>query len=792
MFDYQDAACARLENAHGASAQLLGVKLSGDVRGLLFEACVEQRFRNTCRGNAELIYTFPLPWGAVLLGVDVLLGEQRLSGEVVEKRQAEASYEDALSEGDAAIMLERNHDHSYTLNLGNLATGEDCTITLRYAQVLQFAQGGLRLLIPTVIAPRFGDAVADGGMQPLQAPEPSLLAEHPFALELRVHGALAQARIASPSHPVSVALSATSPEPVLSISLARSASLDRDFVLVIDQLAHTSIAIAAPDYAHRGQVALLASFCPQLPNTASAATAVKILVDCSGSMAGDSMHAAQRALHAIVAQLDAGERFSLSRFGSNVEHRSRGLWKLSPATRRAAARWIEALAADMGGTEMQAALSSTLALAGSVSSDVLLITDGEIHAIDRTIEAARASGQRLFIVGIGSSPAQSHLHRLAEATGGACDFVAPGEAVEPAVLRMFARLRSPHMQQLQVQWPEGLQPDWVAPLSPAVFHGDTVNVFALFPQLPQGALEGAVQLLGASAGQAPQVLGSASLPSNLHSSDSLSRLAAATRLKTVATPDAGSALAVAYQLVTEHTNFLLLHQRPDADKAQDMPEQVAIAPMLPAGWGGSGSVLAAPAASNAVAPAIWPTSRVHEAAASDNTDLDIPMFLRRQNWSDDEAAQPSHLRSPQSLSQWLQLTPHNGWPTSYAQLLALGISQELLNWLELVIAPHANAADAAGATDTEAQVVAAFLHVMAQGELYQALHKTTGSRSGIKTMLTRWRKALKEMGTTPAPVNQNLVQLLLQGLQGMTTEHWPAAVLGSHTPAEEHLPETSF
>ena len=143
---------AQLVTRDGAPVMLQGVTATGDLNGLLFEARVEQRFCNPTDKNMEVVYTFPLPWGAVLLGVDVVLGNTHLSGAVVEKKLAEARYEEALSEGHAAIMLEKNHDLSYSLNLGNLAAKETCVITLRYAQALQFEQQGLRLIIPTVIA----------------------------------------------------------------------------------------------------------------------------------------------------------------------------------------------------------------------------------------------------------------------------------------------------------------------------------------------------------------------------------------------------------------------------------------------------------------------------------------------------------------------------------------------------------------------------------------------------------------------------------------------------------------
>jgi len=539
--------CARLETQDGQPVMLSGVKLTGELRGLLFEASIEQRFYNPTRRNFEVVYTFPLPWGAVLLGIDVLLGDKQLSGTVIEKTLAEAGYEEALSEGNAAIMLEKNHDLSYSLNLGNLAAHEHCVITLRYAQTMQFEQQGLRLLIPTVIAPRYGDDEQDGGLMPHLAPTHSLLTEYPFNLELRLHGELTQARVASPSHPVAVNFCSTEMGSVLTVTLARESSLDRDFVLILDKLAHTSMALAARDYAQSDSVAVLASFCPRISAGEPNNTAVKILVDCSGSMGGDSMDAARRALQAIVKQLGKDDHFSLSRFGSNVVHRSRGLWTLTNATRLAAQRWVGDLEADLGGTEMEAALISTFNLAKTATSDVLIITDGEISAIDSTIESAKKSGHRLFVVGIGSSPAESHLRRLAEATGGACDFVAPGETVEPAIIRMFARLRSPQLTEVSVLWPEGVKPQWVSPMPPSIFDGDTVNVFGFFASAPQGK----VRLLGKwGVDAAPQEFACAHIKGELLDAPTLSRMAAAIRFQSADVNSDVTPLAVAYQLVT--------------------------------------------------------------------------------------------------------------------------------------------------------------------------------------------------------------------------------------------------
>ena len=799
---------ARLQTQDGQNIPLLGVTLTGELRGLMFEARVEQRFCNAYDQHVEVVYSFPLPWGAALLGVEVLLGDKHLTGTVVEKKQAEARYEEALSEGNAAIMLEKNPDHSYSLNLGNLAPQEHCTVTLRYAQTLSFEQRGLRLLIPTVIAPRYGDPQQDGGLLPHQVPHHSLTVEHPFELTLRLHGALAQARVASPSHLVGVAFSQTAAGPVLTLSLSRRSCLDRDFVLVVDQLAHDGIAIAARDSVVPEGVAVLASFCPRIPTPERASTAVKILVDCSGSMAGDSIAAAKRALQAIVQQLNEGDRFALSRFGSTVEHRSRGLWMARETTKLAAQRWVGALDANLGGTEMESALASTFALAHTVQSDVLLVTDGEISAIDRTIAAAKASGHRVFVVGIGSSPAETHLRRLAEATAGACDFVAPGEAVEPAVLRMFARLRSPRLAALRLQWPEGVQPAWASSLLPSVFDGDTVNVLALLRQPATGA----VRLLGQrTPGAALEEIGRVELPTALdtaaHTADTLPRMVAGARLEGVerlrngdpitATVTINPAqLAVDYQLVSRHTNFLLVHERAEGEQATDMPQLRSVAQMVPAGWGGMGSIrfsrkdmgadsmaVVAVSASGPAVPSVWRSNTrvVHSLQAGGMNDLEIPAFLRKQPGEGEiDRHNPSHWihangytgLTPLGLSEWLRINPMPLWPTTYAGLRQIGLGAWVVEWLELEMAV------CAGVAYPEAQVVEAFLSLMSRRETHAGLVQSEGRLGALKSTVRRVRDALVgEIVQSGANVDGALLDAMHAALQGMTARAWPQRVL---------------
>ena len=568
---------AMLRSTTGETMALEGVEARGRVRGLLLELDVEQRYRNPHATNIEAVYTFPLPTDAVLLDLEIALGDRRLVAAVVEKKAAERDYEQAIDKGDTAIMLERAGDGLCTLNLGNLMAGEAATIRYRYAQLLRFEQGSVRLTIPTVIAPRYGDPKA-AGLAPHQVPTSDLAIAYPFALSIDLEGEIAAGKLSSPSHALAIAATATG----MHVGLARGAFLDRDFVLSVGGLSGRTLAVVAKD---GDRYVALASFCADVPrDAAQLPLTLKLLVDCSGSMGGDSIAAARRALHRILASLESADRFSFSRFGSSAVHETRGLVAADERAVRDAAQRIGRMDADLGGTEMAGALQQVFAIGGrDGASDVLLLTDGEVWDADHLIAEARSARQRVFVVGIGSAPAEGVLRRLAEATGGACEFVAPNEDAEAAILRMFGRMRAPRVERADVAWPAA--PAWSTPLPSGLFGGETVHAFAGFDAPPLGAVALALRAKNGS----PPLTAAAQLGAEIAGERTLARIAASRRIES-ASEEQKLRLALDYGLLTPRTNLLVVHERAAGEKAADLPKLAHVAQMHAAGWHGVGSV----------------------------------------------------------------------------------------------------------------------------------------------------------------------------------------------------------
>ncbi len=568
----------------GRRIALKSVHIEGRVDGLLASMAMTQRYCNDSARNLEIVYTFPLAWGAIFVGMDVVMAGRRLRALVLERTEARQEYERGIESGDAPILVERSAPGLYTANLGNIEHGKDVDVTLRYVQLLSCEQGGFRLTIPCTIAPRYGDRHLAGGLAPHENADADILSKYPLTLRLLLCGTLAGATVHCPSHPCQVGNTAEGTV----VTLAPGAMPDRDCIFTISAPGRPSFALTGPDL--DGRHLILAGFRPVFPAALSKPLCLKILADCSGSMAGDSIGSLKRGLTGLLAMLENGDHVSYSRFGSKVRLETPGFLRWSLESGDVRERLADAFArteADMGGTEMERALLATfndirLPKDAPHAPCVLLITDGAVWDVDAVVHAARSSGERIFAIGVGSAPAESLLRQLALQTGGACAFVSPNEDIFPPLRNMVDRMRGPETNSLRVEW--GRTPVWQSALPLRLYSGDTVHVFASFT----GSAASRTAPILRWRGDGKECDLSAGIP-DLIESDAIARLAGAARLEAAATPEEARSLALRYQLLSQHTALFLIHEQ-EGEKGMDFPALHQVPQMMAAGHGGFGSV----------------------------------------------------------------------------------------------------------------------------------------------------------------------------------------------------------
>ncbi len=556
------------------------VDVQATLQGLYSDVVLTQVYRNTEESNIEAIYTFPLPAEAVLLDLSLELNGKTMRGVVRPKTQAEERYEHAIEEGDTAVLLEQSEPGIFTFHVGNILPNERAEIKLRYAQLHRWMGDSFRFHLPTTIAPRYGDPVSSG-FAPYQVPEHVLSADYGFSLIVRVSGALVHGKFDCPSHPVSISTKDKTTEFSLSGGWAL---MDRDFVLTIKEPEDSTVeAICAPD---GDEHVALASFHPVVPDALpKSPRCLKLVVDCSGSMGGNSIAQAKTALREIISTLRQGDYFNVIAFGSKFKLLFPEPVIASENNINKATQFVEHIDANMGGTEIGAALNAAYNCGKieGLASDILLITDGHVWGLEQLVDEGKKSGHRLFTVGVGHSVSEAFVRSISESTSGACELVSPRENMSEHIVRHFQRIDQPMAQSIQINWPSDIVrqvPNEVK----TVYAGDTLHVYGWFQECPVGDVELVLTFeSGHTVTQKASLSTEFTINENLLTE--LPRVAAYTRLPYLNSKESTD-LAVRHQLVTKHTSFILVFDRAEVEKTGEIPRLRTIPHVLAAGWGG--------------------------------------------------------------------------------------------------------------------------------------------------------------------------------------------------------------
>ena len=150
-------------------------------------------------------------------------------------------------------------------------------------------------------------------------------------------------------------------------------------------------------------------------------------------------------------------------------------------------------------------------------------------------------------------------------------------------------MRAPRASRVAIHWPKGAT--GIAPTKlGAVFEGDTLIACAHFNQ---ASISGSVVLeVETKKGVVMRHELLLSMPPTTEKPDRLStiaRLAASTRMKEFDDP-AGLAIALHYRLVSPWTNWLVIDERSDKEKAEDLPTIRKVPQTMAAGSHGLGTV----------------------------------------------------------------------------------------------------------------------------------------------------------------------------------------------------------
>ncbi|GAB3025371.1 VIT and vWA domain-containing protein [Bowmanella dokdonensis] len=541
-------------------------------------------FDNTGKETVEALFHFTLARMACLMHATLKLNGRDYQGEVMAKAAANERYEEAIDEGKKSLLLESIGDGLYQINLGNLEPGDTATLELQIASWLTPQPGGWQYRLLTVIAAKYGQT------QAASAPTNSVLACYPFIGRLHCQG------LAKPVH-ASHALREEDG------CFAFKGELDRDILFSLPASPLSSQLLSASWQGARYSLGYINA---EAPSKTVQNAVLHVLLDCSGSMQGDSIEQVRRALLTLLEQADEQLHLNLYRFGSRFEAYGRHPLPCDKRHKQNLRDYVQSMQADMGGTEIIQALNALVMHANHPGpQQVLMITDGQVYVQDEQVAALQARCQQqqctLHALGVGHAADEILLSRLT-GEAGQLMLVNPVEPVGSVITDLLQQLRQP-TQAVQASWQP--KPTWQK--TPRLQFGNTpVMVAASHPvnSLPR---------LDCQIGEEKKQLQATALTEPLWT-QALVQLAASQQLPSQPLQQQAD-LAVQMQLITDHTSFVLV-----TDKQVKHPERYPTIQEIAQMRGFDGAVMGRMASYDVDQPQV--------------DCLDMPAFLRRSSRAD--------------------------------------------------------------------------------------------------------------------------------------------------------------
>jgi Ca-activated chloride channel family protein len=478
------------------TATLNNTDVNITVNGLVARVSVMQEFKNDGSDWVEGIYVFPLPDKAAVDRMRLYIGDRFIEGEIRKKEQARKEYEQARQAGKKTSLVEQQRANLFTTSVANIGPGETVVVEIEYLEDVRFDDGTYSLRFPMTLTPRYipGQSLPDrkgNGWSPdttlvddaslITPPMVSASRGHKVSVSASVNAGMPLEIIASRYHPVSIGEAGGR----YLVNLAGSrVPMDHDF-----ELLWRPVPVSAPramvfSEVVDGQPYYLLMVVPPETGEAVAPPVSRemiFIIDTSGSMHGVSIEQARQALRRALDALRPGDRFNVVEFNSVSNPLHQVSVAATPGNVAQAQRFVSQLEAN-GGTEMYPALRFALQSPAPESHlrQIVFITDGAVgneeglfQLIDRQLQ-----GARLFTVGIGSAPNSWFMRKAAEAGRGTFTIISALHEVGEKMDRLFRKLESPQVTNIDVQWPGGTTVDTYPAIVPDLYLGEPVTIRA--------------------------------------------------------------------------------------------------------------------------------------------------------------------------------------------------------------------------------------------------------------------------------------------------------------------------
>ncbi len=528
---------------------------------------VEQTFRNNTASQLEATFYFPLPEGASLAEFSMWVNGVKTKGELLERQQAVAIYEDIVRRMKDPGVLEY--------------AGQDL-IKARIFPIQPHGTQQIQVIFESLVEVDGSLALVD---YPLRAPAALSGTTGDLTVKVELHSDIPVKSVYSPSHAVDVAHQG---DGVVVAGFEQvGARFDRDFKLYYT-LSEEPVGVSVVSYKVPGEDGyfLLMAAPGEDPTASAMPKDITFVVDTSGSMAGDKIRGARDGLRFCLQSLGDNDRFNVVRFSTGVEPFSIGLVDATPDNVGRALGFVERFEA-LGGTNISEALDTALQHQPSPGRPyyVVFLTDGlptvgvtSADAILRQVGgpiAAADGAVRFFSFGVGYDVNTQLLDALAFDNRGTAEYLEPGEDIEVEISGFYRKISRPVLADVALDLAGAGAYDVYPRELPDLFSGSQLIVMGRY----KNSASTRVKMSGVSAGDPQAFTTSVQFASNAVDHEFIPRMWAQRRVgflldeirRSGEQPelvDAVVQLSKRFGIMTPYTSFLVVEDIPVAERPQ--------------------------------------------------------------------------------------------------------------------------------------------------------------------------------------------------------------------------------
>ncbi|XP_029964275.1 von Willebrand factor A domain-containing protein 5A-like isoform X17 [Salarias fasciatus] len=556
--------CCGLLTVQKEPVPLKSIEVELEVRDHVATVVSTLNYQNKEDKPIEAVFVFPLPGDAAVCHFSAKMGQKEIVAEVKEKQEAREEYDDALSSGQQAFLLEESDQSPdvFSMSVGCLPPGESASIRLEYVTELAVqADEGLRFCLPAVLNPRYTPQGSEAPTVQVNSVPASLV---PYSLSF-------SARVSSP-RPISKVESSCSLDPLqflntdqtqATVKLGAGHKFDRDVeVLIYYKDAHQPTAVVEAGQASAkpgtlmGDPVVMVSLFPEFPQSVMSSVAscgeFVFLMDRSGSMDCNinssrqqetRIGSARDTLLLLLKSLPMGCYFNIYSFGSSYEHIFPHSVEYSEKTMEEALKVVEKMKADLGGTEILEALQDIYKqpCIPKQPRQLFIFTDGEVDNTKQVLDLVKknSGSHRCFSFGIGEGASSALINGLAREGGGHAQFITGSDRMQPKVMQSLRFALQPAVEDVSVTWdlPKGTSVMVVSPPITTIFQGQRTLLYGRLTGQSAEAAQGGVTVKYSLSGSPSQTQLLFDLKPKEDTGLTIHRLAARTLIRSLETED---------------------------------------------------------------------------------------------------------------------------------------------------------------------------------------------------------------------------------------------------------------